>query len=83
MQKRKGKLSMHKKLISTIVSLLLVSILATVSFADVYVHPYTRSDGTQVQGHYRSDPDGNRNNNWSTQGNYNPHTGQKGTRSVY
>ena len=74
---------MRKKFIATVVSLLFVSVFAAASLADVYVHPYTRRDGTQVQGHYRSDPDGNRNNNWSTQGNYNPHTGERGTRRVY
>src|SRR5437870_5735997 len=33
--------------------------------ADVYVHGYTRSAGTYVAPHYRSDPDGNFYNNWS------------------
>jgi hypothetical protein len=49
--------------------------------ADTYVRGYTRKDGTYVQPHYRSAPDGNRLNNWSTQGNMNPYTGQPGTRS--
>lgn len=48
--------------------------------ADVYVRPYTKQDGTTVPGHYRSNPDGDLNNNWSTEGNTNPYTGQKGTR---
>ena len=41
---------------------------------------YTRSDGTYVQGHWRSSPDSSYNNNYSTQGNYNPYTGQSGTQ---
>lgn len=49
--------------------------------ANVYVNPYTKKDGTQVEGHYRSDPDGNPNNNWSTEGNRNPYTGKEGTRN--
>ncbi|WP_308497801.1 hypothetical protein [uncultured Anaerobiospirillum sp.] len=39
---------------------------------DVYVNGYTRSDGTQVRGHYRSAPDHSYDNNWSTEGNTNP-----------
>jgi len=50
------------------------------SFADTYVHGYTRSNGTYVQPHYRSSPDNTVSNNWSTQGNLNPHTGAYGTR---
>lgn len=50
---------------------------------DVYVNGYYRSNGTYVQPHYRSAPDSSRGNNWSTQGNINPYTGQQGTRSLY
>lgn len=46
--------------------------------ADVYVQPHTRSDGTYVEGHYRTAPDSNPYNNYSTQGNTNPYTGQEG-----
>lgn len=49
--------------------------------ANVYVNPYTKKDGTQVEGHYRSNPDGNPYNNWSTKGNRNPYTGKEGTRN--
>jgi hypothetical protein len=44
--------------------------------ADEYVHGYTRSDGTYVQGYMRSSPDGNPYNNYSFPGNTNPHTGK-------
>lgn len=50
------------------------------AFADTYVDGYHRSDGTYVRGHWRSDPDGNTNNNWSHHGNRNPHTGEWGHR---
>lgn len=46
--------------------------------ADVYVNGYIKKDGTYVQPHYRSDPNGSFNDNWSTQGNVNPYTGQEG-----
>lgn len=46
---------------------------------DVHVRAYTRSNGTEVQAHYRSAPDGDFDNNWSTLGNVNPYTGEPGT----
>lgn len=50
---------------------------------DVYVKPHVRKDGTYVEGHYRSSPNSSRYDNYSTQGNYNPHTGQQGTVNPY
>jgi hypothetical protein len=48
-----------------------------------YVNPYYRDNGTYVQPHYQTNPDNNPYNNWSTQGNTNPFTGQPGTRNPY
>ena len=45
-----------------------------------WVNSYCKSNGTCVQGHYRSNPDGNFYNNWSTYPNVNPFTGKRGTR---
>lgn len=45
-----------------------------------WVDPYQRSDGTRVKGHYRTAPDNSFDNNWTTKGNRNPHTGKPGTR---
>ncbi len=62
----------------------ILSVLLAVSMAlagDVYVKGHTRKDGTYVQPHYRSAPDRNPNNNWSTKGNVNPYTGQPGTKN--
>lgn len=42
---------------------------------DVYVKGYYRKNGTYVQPHYRSAPDGIPYNNYSYPGNYNPYTG--------
>jgi opacity protein-like surface antigen len=47
--------------------------------AQVWVRPYTRKDGTHVDGHYRSNPDSNPRNNWSFPGNVNPYTGREAT----
>lgn len=46
---------------------------------EVFVNGYTRNDGTYVPPHYRSDANSNPNDNWSTKGNINPHTGKPGT----
>ena len=53
---------------------------ATLTIADVSVRGYMRSDGTYVAPHYRSNPNGNVNDNWSTKPNVNPYTGQEGTK---
>lgn len=62
---------------------LFLALCATSTFADTYVHGHYRQDGTYVQPHYRSAPDGNPYNNYSTQGNTNPYTGQQGTVNPY
>jgi hypothetical protein len=52
---------------------------ATSAMADTYVKGYTRSDGTQVGGHYRSSPNSTVTDNYSYSGNRNPHTGSTGS----
>ena len=64
-----------------LLALVLGAFAATSAIADTYVNGYTRSDGTYVQGHYRSSPDNSYNNNYSVRGNTNPYTGEGGTRS--
>lgn len=61
-------------------ALILIACLAAsfMASADDYVNPYIRNDGTYVQGHMRSNPDGQSWNNYSHQGNVNPYTGQRG-----
>ena len=70
----------------TIMAILVVTLITlvatTVANADVHVRGYYRDNGTYVQPHYRSDPDGNPNNNWSTYPNVNPHTGVRGSRHL-
>lgn len=62
------------------ITLSLSMLLASTAIAgDTYVRGYTRKDGTYVQPHYRSAPDRSYNNNYSSQGNYNPYTGKQGT----
>jgi hypothetical protein len=47
---------------------------------DQQVNGFTRSNGTYVEPYHRSQADGNPYNNYSTQGNVNPYTGQEGHR---
>jgi len=64
-----------RSIILAAVLLVLISFL-TVSLAEAgWVGGYTRRDGTYVQPHYRSNPDGNPYNNYNFPGNYNPNTG--------
>lgn len=62
---------------------MVASLFSSSALCDVRVRGYHRKDGTYVQPHYRSDPDGDRSNNWSTRGNVNPYTGERGTKSPY
>ncbi|WP_428224850.1 hypothetical protein [Flavobacterium sp.] len=62
-----------------LITLFLTSFL---SFAQsqVWVDGYYRSNGTYVKGHYRTEKNHTINDNWTTRGNINPHTGKHGTR---
>jgi len=64
------------------ISTLALGLMATAASAQNYQYypGYTRQNGTYVQPHYQTAPDGNPYNNWSTRGNTNPFTGQPGTR---
>jgi hypothetical protein len=69
-----------KNLFVSIFFILLLS-LNLVEARDVAVRGYTKDNGTYVQPHYRSSPNEYKNDNWSTSGNSNPHTGQSGTNT--
>ena len=44
------------------------------------VKSYTKRDGAPVESHRQTNPNGTKNDNWSTQGNVNPDTGKTGTK---
>ena len=46
----------------------------------VYVQPHSNSNGTSTQGHYRTTPNNTQRDNYGATGNYNPYTGNFGTR---
>lgn len=52
-----------------------------VNTTSTYVNGYTKSNGTYVQGHYRSSQNSTNHDNYSTSGNYNPYTGTTGSRA--
>ena len=54
-------------------------LVSAITLADVHVRGYYRSNGTYVQPHYRSSPNGTVLDNYSTKGNVNPYTGKEGT----
>jgi hypothetical protein len=53
------------------------------AFAQTYVNPHVRRDGTFVEGHFRTAPDRNPYNNYSSQGNFNPYSGTPGRRDPF
>lgn len=69
------------KLILAAVAVILFA--STAIARDTAVRGYTRSDGTYVAPHYRSAPNSSRMDNYSTQGNINPYTGNAGTVNPY
>jgi hypothetical protein len=71
-----------KKLSILILSLLITSVYARGGQGGpVYVHGYTKQNGTHVDPHFRTSPDGTKLNNWSHVGNVNPYTGKIGTNT--
>lgn len=68
------------------ISLIIALFVSAISFAnaqnntsETYVTGYTRSNGTYVQGHYRTVANSTINDNYSTYPNVNPHTNKAGT----
>ena len=51
--------------------------------ADDYVNGYYKKNGTYDKGHYRSSPNSTKKDNFTTDGNKNPYTGEKGTKKYY
>lgn len=63
-------------------AMLAISFVGFARGGSVHVKGYIRKDGTYVQPHYRSAPNGTKQDNWSTKGNVNPYTGEPGTKGV-
>jgi len=50
--------------------------------SDVKVKSYLKDDGNNVESYYRTKPNNSLWDNYSTEGNYNPYTGKKGTKKI-
>lgn len=61
----------------------LLAAASTPAFAQQVVRPYVKNDGTYVGSHIRSTPNSTAYDNYSTRGNTNPFTGQKGYVNPY
>lgn len=70
----------HSNMKNLIITL---SFLFVASFAhsQTWVDGYYKSDGTYVQGHYRTSPNSTNWDNWSTKGNTNPYKGNSGYKA--
>ena len=55
---------------------------STTSTSVRYQSGYTRSNGTYVQGHYKTTSNNTNHDNFSTSGNTNPYTGTSGSRAA-
>lgn len=56
---------------------------SSLAYADESVRGYIRKDGTYVAPHMRSSPNSTRIDNYGSQGNFNPYTGERGTINPY
>lgn len=65
--------------ISAIVFLFCIS----VTFAQTWIDGYYKKDGTYVPGHFKSNSNNTSLDNYSTKGNINPFTGEKGYKDPY
>lgn len=71
---------MRATLIAAAIALLFATSAAD---ADQRVKGYTKKNGTYVAPHYRSSANGVKFDNYTTKGNTNPYTGQKGYKDPY
>lgn len=82
--KRQKKISFRKGVMKKefLAGIMLATLMTSPVFAQ-YVNGYYRSNGTYVQGYHRTQADSSRFNNYSTKGNYNPYTGERGHVDPY
>jgi outer membrane biogenesis lipoprotein LolB len=77
-RERSMSMKTHFGRIALTICVLLIACSSAVA-KDTRVKGYTKKDGTYVAPHSRTTPDKSKQNNYSTKGNTNPHTGKKGT----
>jgi len=62
-----------KSIINTILAVAAFAAVTGSLKADVFVNDYYRSNGTHVESHWRTSPNGRTDDNYSSPGVYNPH----------
>ncbi len=67
----------------SIVLLTALTLCAGLASAQVYVKPHVTRDGAYVEGYQRTAPNSTKTDNYSSQGNTNPYTGQQGHVDPY
>lgn len=72
-----------KKLIYIILALTLATSIGLNVHAYTRTKGYTKKNGTYVAPHYQTKSDKSKMNNWSTKGNKNPITGEKGYKRPF
>ena len=70
-----------KNIIFGIIGGLMMIGTAGIAEADVWVNGHYKNNGSYVQPHYRSNANSTTYDNWSSRGNTNPYTGQRGYKS--
>lgn len=70
---------MKKIVVSILIAMM--TIVSVSAQTQKYQKGYYKKNGTYVQGHYKTSPDRTNHNNYSTRGNRNPTTGNKGYRA--
>ena len=64
-------------------TLIIIVILSLLPCFATYTKGYVKKNGTYVYGHYKSNADSFKTNNYSYKGNVNPYTGKKGYNNPY
>ena len=72
-----------KKIVVATLLVMFLLVFAPYTDARVRVRGYTRSNGTYVMPHYRTNPNRIKYDNWSAKGNTNPYSGKKGYVSPF
>jgi hypothetical protein len=68
------------KTLRTIAAIICIGI-SGATYSDTWVDGHYKRDGTYVPGHFRSSPNTTNWDNYTTQGNRNPYTGESGRRA--
>lgn len=72
---------MKKILLIAVLCFLTNGVMAAKNGGSHYVSGYTTKSGNYVPPHHATNPNNTKNDNWSTRGNVNPHTGKPGTKN--